>query len=210
MTRIAIIDYESGNLRSVHKAFVAVAGDADVVVTNNPNDLKQASHVVFPGVGAFGDCYQGLQRLDGMADALHDFIFTEKKPFLGICVGMQLLATKGSEDGEHQGLGWVGGVVQRLTPADKTLKIPHMGWNTLDIKQPHPLFTGLPEQPHFYFVHSYHFVPENPAVVLSTTNYDTPFVSAIGVNNIVATQFHPEKSQGNGLKLLTNFVEWRP
>lgn len=212
---VAIIDYGSGNLRSAAKAFErGIAEDGlslDVIVTADPDVVRKASHIVLPGVGAFGDCRDGLNALDGMVEALNEAAVTNAKPFFGICVGMQLMAVVGREHGDHQGLGWIKGTVQALTPDDPALKIPHMGWNEL-LPGPatHPLLEGLGEEPHVYFVHSYHMVCDNSGDVLASTDYGGAVSAVIGRDNLVGTQFHPEKSQHVGLKLISNFLKWKP
>ncbi|MBC8338679.1 MAG: imidazole glycerol phosphate synthase subunit HisH [Rhodospirillales bacterium] len=212
---IAIIDYGSGNLRSAAKAFERAVDDAGlglkVVVTRDPADLKAASHIVLPGVGAFADCRKGLAAVDGMEAALQDQVITGKKPFLGICVGMQLMADIGREHGDMPGLGWVPGEVIAMTPSDKALKIPHMGWNDLTIKAPpHPFLEGIKDGSHVYFVHSYVFHAADPSDVLATVDYGGPVTAVIGRDNLVGTQFHPEKSQAVGLRLISNFLQWQP
>jgi len=211
---IAIIDYGSGNLRSAAKAFeraVAEAGRKEsVAVTADPGVVAAASHVVLPGVGAFADCKRGLQALPGMIEALVRAVKEDAKPFLGICVGMQLMATWGREHGDEEGLGWIPGEVVALTPNDPALKIPHMGWNDLDIRAEHPVLDGIGSGRHAYFVHSYGFVCENPAHSLAVVDYGGPVTAVVGRQTMVGTQFHPEKSQATGLRLITNFVQWRP
>ena len=212
---VVIIDYGSSNLRSAAKAFergVAEGGlSISVEVSANPDHVRKASHVVLPGVGAFADCRAGLLALDGMADALHEAVQETAKPFLGICVGMQLMATLGLEHGEHVGLGWLNGTVRALEPNDETLKVPHMGWNELELNNAnHPVLDGLSDRPHFYFVHSYHFDCDNPVDVLATVDYGGPTTAVVGRDNMVGTQFHPEKSQHAGLKLISNFLKWKP
>ena len=212
---VVIIDYGSSNLRSAAKAFergVAEGGlSTSVEVSANPDHVRKASHVVLPGVGAFADCRAGLLALDGMADALHEAVQETAKPFLGICVGMQLMATLGLEHGEHVGLGWLNGTVRALEPNDETLKVPHMGWNELELNNAyHPVLDGLSDRPHFYFVHSYHFVCDSPVDVLATVDYGGPITAVVGRDNMVGTQFHPEKSQLAGLKLISNFLKWKP
>ena len=212
---VVIIDYGSGNLRSAAKAFehaVAAAGlDLTVDITARADDVGRASHVVLPGVGAFADCKQGLEALPGMVDALERAVVRQAKPFLGICVGMQLLATTGREHGEHAGLGWIPGEVVALEPADPSLKIPHMGWNELCLAEPgHPVFEGIAAGSHAYFVHSYGFACADPAHVLATVEYGGAVTAVVGRDNMVGTQFHPEKSQATGLRLITNFLTWRP
>ncbi len=210
-----IIDYGSGNLRSAAKAFERAAGESGfngtVTVTAEPSALSAASHIVLPGVGAFADCMNGLRALPGMVEALTQAVRHQGKPFLGICVGMQLLASRGLEHGTHEGLGWLAGDVKRLEPSDASLKIPHMGWNELVVKQPqHPLFACIENVAHAYFVHSYHFVPADPDVVALGAEYGGPFVAAVARGNIAGTQFHPEKSQEAGLRLIANFLHWQP
>ncbi len=212
---VAIIDYGSGNLRSAAKAFeraVSTAGlDLAVKVTASPADVDAASHVVLPGVGAFGDCRRGLAALPGMVEALERAVIEKARPFLGICVGMQLMATVGREHGDHEGLGWVPGEVVALTPADPALKIPHMGWNDLRLEAPdHPFFAGIDQGRHVYFVHSYGFAGGDPGHVLASVDYGGPVTAVIGHDNMLGTQFHPEKSQATGLRLIANFLKWRP
>lgn len=207
--RIVIIDYGSGNLRSAAKAFEAVAEDASVIVSAEAQDLDRASHIVLPGQGAFGDCMAGLSALPGMIETLKENVLRKGKPFFGICVGMQLLADRGLEHGDHKGLGWIGGEVVRMSPADSALKIPHMGWNTLSHVN-HPLFAGLEDGAHVYFVHSYHFAAKHSADVLAQTEYGGKIAAAVGCDNIAGVQFHPEKSQEAGLRIIKNFVHWNP
>jgi imidazole glycerol-phosphate synthase subunit HisH len=212
---VAIIDYGSGNLRSAAKAFErGVVEDGlslDVVVTADPDQVRKASHIVLPGVGAFADCRRGLMDLDGMAAALDEAVIKDAKPFIGICVGMQLMASVGLEHGEHKGLGWVDGQVQALAPDDRSLKIPHMGWNELILNDStHPLLGGLDNRPHVYFVHSYHMACNNEQDILATTDYGQPVTAIVGRDNMIGTQFHPEKSQHAGLKLISNFLKWKP
>lgn len=211
---VAIIDYGSGNLRSAAKAFERAALDAGlktaVNVTSDPGDLAAAGHIVLPGVGAFADCRAGLDNLPGMTEALEHAVLEEGKPFLGICVGMQLMATTGFEHGTHAGLGWIKGRVEPLTPDDKSLKIPHMGWNELEFNRPHPFFGGVEASAHVYFVHSYQFRAEDRGCVLAETDYGGLLTAVIGRDNMLGTQFHPEKSQRTGLRLITNFLRWRP
>jgi glutamine amidotransferase len=212
---VVIVDYGSGNLRSAAKAFeraIAEAGSAEsVTVTADPEVVLGAERVVLPGVGAFGDCMDGLARLPGMLDALDAAVIRGGKPFLGICVGMELMAEVGREHGDHTGLGWIPGEVAALAPADAALKIPHMGWNELAMAVPgHPVFAGIAPGAHVYFVHSYRFICADPGHVLATVDYGGPVTAAVGRDNIVGTQFHPEKSQATGLRLITNFLGWRP
>mgnify|MGYP003672067251 CR=1 FL=1 len=213
--RVAIIDYGSGNLRSADKAFERAASerrlDAEILVTSDPGQVAGADRVVLPGVGAFADCRAGLFAIDGMADALNEAVIDRAVPFLGICVGMQLMAERGLEFGVHQGFGWMPGDVCEIRPADGSLKIPHMGWNTLKLHQPeHPLFAGIAEDAYAYFVHSYAFVPTAESEILASVDYGGRVVAAIGRDNMVGTQFHPEKSQRTGLDLIGNFLNWQP
>lgn len=212
---VVIIDYGSGNLRSAAKAFeraVAEAGSTETVtVTADPATVAGAGRVVLPGVGAFGDCMGGLAALPGMLEALDGAVIRGGKPFLGICVGMELMAEVGREHGDHAGLGWIPGEVAALAPADAALKIPHMGWNELAMAAPgHPVLAGIAPGAHAYFVHSYAFVCADSAHVLATVEYGGPVTAAVGRDNMIGTQFHPEKSQATGLKLITNFLGWRP
>lgn len=213
---IAVIDYGSGNLRSAAKALDRVAPDGvKVMITKSPEDLESATHIVLPGVGAYGDCMQGLVSISGMLDALEREVHDKQKPFLGICVGMQLLFERGHEHGIHQGLGWLKGEVkglgirhkglenQSLVPNAQSLKIPHMGWNELTITS-HPLLAGIANGAHAYFVHSYHATGSDD--VIATTDYGQTITAVVAKGNVMGTQFHPEKSQETGLMLLRNFV----
>jgi len=214
---VAIIDYGSGNLRSVAKAFERAARDAglstDIRVTADPDGVCSAERIVLPGVGAFRDCREGLRSIAGMWDTLHDQVISRGKPFLGICVGMQLMAERGLEHEVSEGFGWIKGDVKRIAPPDATLKIPHMGWNTLAAVKPHPLLDGLTlgeDGLHAYFVHSYHLEAADQAELVATTPYGMAITSMVGRGNIAGTQFHPEKSQALGLALIANFLKWRP
>lgn len=214
---IAIIDYGSGNLCSAAKAFERAANmidlNAKVIVTSDPDAVRKAHHVVLPGVGAFADCHAGLNSVDGMVDALREAVLKDGKPFFGICVGMQLLASHGLEHGSCDGLDWIAGDVVAMEPQDPSLKIPHMGWNTINKLADHPILDGIPtgsDGLHAYFVHSYHFVPQNPAHVLATCDYGQTVTAIVGRDNIVGTQFHPEKSQKLGLTLISNYLKWTP
>ncbi|MBI3453428.1 MAG: imidazole glycerol phosphate synthase subunit HisH [Rhodospirillales bacterium] len=213
--KTVIIDYGSGNLRSAAKAFERAATErapgTAIEVSADPRALAGASHIVLPGVGAFADCMNGLKAVGGMVEALAREVHEKKKPFLGICVGMELLAMRGFEHGTHDGLGWIAGEVHRIEPTDPALKIPHMGWNELNpVRADHPLLAGIARGAHAYFVHSYHFVPADRADVLATTEYGGTLVAVVGRDNIAGTQFHPEKSQAAGLRLIANFLAWRP
>ena len=209
MSLTALIDYGSGNLRSAEKA-LARAGAAEIAVTDDPAVVAKAERIVLPGVGAFADCMNGVKSIPGMVEALQDAVLKRGRPFLGICVGMQLLASVGREFGDHAGLGWIDGEVVRLTASDATLKIPHMGWNELKIERPHPLLAGIETGAHVYFVHSYELRAKDAADILATTDYGGAVTAMIARGNIAGTQFHPEKSQAVGLRLLRNFLEWRP
>ena len=217
MQRVVIIDYGSGNLHSAAKAFERASresgADAEIVVSARAEDVRAADRVVLPGVGAFADCRRGLEAVPGMHDALEEAVQARGRPFLGICVGMQLLASRGLEFETAEGLGWIAGEVRAIEPSDPTLKIPHMGWNTLDALSPHPLIEGIPTGAnglHAYFVHSYHYVPEDRSAVLAETNYGGPVTAMIAKGNVAGTQFHPEKSQALGLALIANFLKWQP
>ena len=211
---VAIVDYGSGNLRSAAKAFERAIAEAglgmDVAVTADADRVRDASHVVLPGVGAFADCKRGLMALPGMADALTQAVIEGARPFLGICVGMQLMATVGREHAEHRGLDWIAGEVVALKPDDASLKIPHMGWNQLNMTQPHPVFEGIADDAHVYFVHSYAMQCKNPSDELASVNYGGEITGAVGRDNFVGTQFHPEKSQATGLTIIDNFINWSP
>ena len=213
---VAIIDYGSGNLHSAAKAFERAArehGAAEpIVVTSDPDVVRKAERLVLPGVGAFRDCRDGLKAVPGMWGTVEEEV-ARGKPFYGICVGMQLLASRGLEHGETQGFGWIPGDVTLIKPKDPGLKIPHMGWNTLNRQRPHALLDGLdlgPEGLHGYFVHSYHVVTRDRADVVATTDYGGPVSAFVARDNIVGSQFHPEKSQALGLALIANFLAWRP
>ena len=214
---VAIIDYGSGNLHSAAKAFERMNGETGagqtISVTSDPGEVARADRVVLPGVGAFADCRSGLLAVDGMMDALNEAVRVKKRPFLGICVGMQLMAEKGLEHGEWPGFGWIGGEVRAIEPSDPALKIPHMGWNTLDVVNPHPLLAGVEtggEGLHAYFVHSYHLAATDRSDIVGETDYGGPVTAIVARNNLAGTQFHPEKSQKLGLTLIGNFLTWSP
>jgi glutamine amidotransferase len=214
---VAIIDYGSGNLHSAAKAFERAAQESGhgqpIVLTRDPDAVRRADRVVLPGVGAFADCRRGLDAVDGMVDALNETVRAQGKPFFGICVGMQLLAERGREYEVTEGLGWIAGEVDRIHPSDPSLKIPHMGWNTLQPAKPHPLLDGLPLGPdglHAYFVHSYQLTPADRGDLIAQTEYGGPITAIVGRDTIVGTQFHPEKSQKLGLRLIANFLKWSP
>jgi glutamine amidotransferase len=214
---VAVIDYGSGNLHSAAKALERASRESGanepILVTKDPDVVRRADRVVLPGVGAYADCKHGLEALPGMIDAMTEAARNKARPFLGICVGMQLLAERGLEHGVTEGLGWIKGEVDRIAPSDPALKIPHMGWNTLIARRDHPLFadvtlgtTGL----HAYFVHSYQLAPEDADDLVADTEYGGPITAVIARGNIAGTQFHPEKSQRLGLALLANFLKWKP
>ena len=214
---VAIIDYGSGNLHSAAKAFERAAREGGtsqpIAVTSDPEVVRAADRVVLPGVGAFADCRRGLDQVPGMVEALNEAVRRDGKPFLGICVGMQLMAERGREYEVTEGLGWIAGEVCRITPGDPALKIPHMGWNTLDAHRPHRLFDGIPLGPaglHAYFVHSYHLRVADRADLVADSDYGGPITALVGRDNYAGTQFHPEKSQKLGLALIANFLKWKP
>jgi imidazole glycerol-phosphate synthase subunit HisH len=215
--RVAIIDYGSGNLRSATKAFERAAReagiDATIDLTDKPDAVANADRVVLPGVGAYADCRAGLGAVSGMHEALIETVEKKARPFLGICVGMQLMSSRGLEKTTTEGFGWIKGDVVEMTPSDPTLKIPQIGWNTLTLNAPHPLFDGIPTGPdglHAYFVHSYHLAAANPVEVIATTEYGGAMTAFVGRDNLVGAQFHPEKSQTLGLALISNFLRWKP
>ena len=207
----AIVDYGSGNLRSAEKALSRVAAGPGerILVTADPAAVAAADRVVLPGVGAFADCRRGLEAIPGMVEALEGHVGSGK-PFLGICVGMQLMAREGLEHGTTPGFGWIGGQVVPIEPADPALKVPHMGWNALTVRAAHPVLAGIESGAHAYFVHSYHMRPDDPAHLLAEVDHGGPIAAVIGRDNLVGTQFHPEKSQETGLRLLGNFLAWTP
>jgi len=209
LSAVVLIDYGSGNLASAAKALARVAGGQEILVSNKPEDVRAAARVVLPGVGAFADCMKGLSALPGMIAALNEKVIKQGAPFLGICVGMQLMATVGREFGDHAGLGWIEGEVVKLTPANPALKIPHMGWNDLTILKPHPVLKGIETGANAYFVHSFQMKPKGDSL-LATTDYGGRVTAVVGRDNLIGTQFHPEKSQATGLKLLENFLDWKP
>lgn len=246
-----IIDYGSGNLHSALKSFERAAREAGlnktITLTNKPDDIANADHIVLPGVGAYADCLAGLEAIDGLRDALEEAVMKKGQPFFGICVGMQLMSTEGHEYKVSKGLNWIPGLVEAIEPNDKSLKIPHMGWNTLNVNDSwsgradalwaseapnknsngtsldkatvngqaslHPVLKDIKtgeDGLHAYFVHSYHFTPENPAHILATTDYGGEITAMVARDNMIGTQFHPEKSQTLGLKLISNFLQWTP
>jgi len=214
---VAIIDYGSGNLHSAAKAFERAAResghDQPIMVTSDPDKVRGADRVVLPGVGAFADCRRGLDAVPGMVAALSETVRQKGRPFLGICVGMQLMAERGREYVVTEGLGWIPGEVDRITPCDPELKIPHMGWNTLNARRKHALFDGIPlgaDGLHGYFVHSYHLKTADDACLVADADYGGPVTATVARDNYAGTQFHPEKSQKLGLALIANFLKWKP
>jgi glutamine amidotransferase len=214
---VAIVDYGSGNLHSAAKAFERAARESGygepIVVTRDPDQVARAERIVLPGVGAFADCRRGLDAVSGMVEALEARVRQQGRPFLGICVGMQLMAERGREYEVTQGLGWIPGEVDRITPSDPDLKIPHMGWNTLSEVRPHKLLHGIPVGPqglHAYFVHSFHLKTAERASLVAEADYGGPVTAIVGRDTVVGTQFHPEKSQRLGLRLIANFLQWKP
>jgi len=211
---IAVIDYGSGNLRSAAKACERAAADIgigdSVVVTSRPEEVLAADRIVLPGQGAFADCRRGVAAVPGLEEALREAVIARGRPFLGICVGMQLMAERGLEFEIVDGFGWIAGEVVAIEPNDPTLKIPHMGWNELTPRSDHPVLAGLPAGTHVYFVHGFELYPSDPANVLAETDYGGPIVAAVGRDNLIGTQFHPDKSQGAGLLFIANFLRWRP
>jgi glutamine amidotransferase len=214
MERVALIDYGSGNLRSAEKALFEAArrtgSDAEIRTTADPDYVAAADRLVLPGVGAFAACMDALEARPGLIEAMTEAVRGRGAPFLGVCVGMQLLATRGLEFGERRGLDWIGGEVRRLEPTEREAKVPHMGWNTLAIERPHPLFAGAAPDTHMYFTHSYAFHPDAPEAVLASTDHAGRFAVAVASGNVAGVQFHPEKSQAAGLALIGRFLAWRP
>jgi imidazole glycerol-phosphate synthase subunit HisH len=214
---VAIVDYGSGNLHSAHKALERAAREGgsgtEICLTSDPEDVRLAERIVLPGVGAFADCRRGLDAIGGMVEALNEAVIKKGKPFLGICVGMQLMATRGLEHQVTEGLDWIAGDVVAIEPADPKLKIPHMGWNTLNVQRGHKLLDGIPTGEnglHAYFVHSFHLKPASTNLMIAESDYGAALTAIVGRDNLVGTQFHPEKSQTLGLALLGNFLQWRP
>ncbi|MFD1508270.1 imidazole glycerol phosphate synthase subunit HisH [Lacimonas salitolerans] len=208
-----IVDYESGNLHSAAKAFQRMAaevGAGPVTVTSDPDVVRRADRIVLPGDGAFPACRAQLFDHSGLFEAIEERVISRAAPFLGICIGMQMLATTGLEYTETQGFDWIAGTVARIAPADRALKVPHMGWNDLVIDHPHPVFDGISTGDHAYFVHSYHMQVADPAHLLAHVDYAGPVTAIVGRDNILGMQFHPEKSQSTGLRLIGNFLRWRP
>ena len=213
MSLTALLDYDSGNLHSAAKAFErmsAETGAGDVVVTSDPDVVRRADRIVLPGDGAFPACRAALEQVDGLSEAMREAVEVKGRPFLGICVGMQMLATRGHEYQETAGFDWVPGEITRITPTDPSFKVPHMGWNDLVIDAPHPVLDGISTGDHAYFVHSWAMKVDTSEMRLAYVDYAGPVTAIVGRGNIVGTQFHPEKSQATGLRLIANFLRWRP
>ena len=210
---ITVIDYGSGNLKSAAKALEAAANNINssskIVVTSNPNIIKQSDKIVLPGQGSFRDCNLGIKKIPGLDEALNEFVLVKKKPILGICVGMQLFAKTGYESQETKGFGWIDAEVRKINNMNKTFKLPHMGWNEIELKKDNFLFSNIKNKSHMYFIHSYEFKTKQKEYVVATTNYGNSITVSIEKENIVGTQFHPEKSQKNGLIILENFLNWK-
>ncbi len=207
--KIVIIDYGSGNIKSVVNAIALLKGDNEIILSNKPTDVRAANYLILPGVSAFADCMQGLKAQEGLIEEIRNQVLKEKKPFLGVCVGMQVLASIGYENGEFQGLGFINGKVERIAAKDD-LKIPHMGWNEVIVDSKHALFKDIKNNEHFYFANSYHFICQNKNNVLAYVEYGEKLSAVVAKDNILGVQFHPEKSGEAGLKLLQNFLNWRP
>ena len=209
---ITVIDYGSGNLKSAAKALEAAANNLNlnlkVIVTSDPKIIKEANKIVLPGQGSFKDCCLGIKKISGLEDVLNEFVLIKKKPIFGICVGMQLFAKIGYESQETKGFGWIDGAVRKINNINKTLKLPHMCWNQIEFKKDFALFSGLENKSHMYFVHSYELTTKQKNYIVATTNYGNSIIVAVSKENIFGTQFHPEKSQKNGLKILENFLKW--
>ena len=209
---ITVIDYGSGNLKSAAKALEAAANNINlsskIVVTSNPNIIKQSDKIVLPGQGSFRDCNLGIKKIPGLDEALNEFVLVKKKPILGICVGMQLFAKTGYESQETKGFGWIDAEVRKINNMNKTFKLPHMGWNEIELKKDNFLFSNIKNKSHMYFIHSYEFMTKQKDCITATTNYGNSIIVSIEKENIVGTQFHPEKSQKNGLVVLENFLKW--
>ena len=209
---ITVIDYGSGNLKSAAKALETAANNINVkskiIVTSDPEVVKKSNKVILPGQGSFRDCYFGIKKISGLVNALNEFVLVKKKPIFGICVGMQLFAKIGYESQETKGFGWIDAAVKKINNINKTLKLPHMGWNQIEFKKDFALFSGLENKSHMYFVHSYELTTKQKDCIVATTSYGNQIIVAVAKENIFGTQFHPEKSQKNGLKILENFLKW--
>ena len=209
---ISVIDYGSGNLKSAAKALEAAANNislnSTITVTSDPKIIKQSDKIVLPGQGSFRDCYLGIKKIPGLNETLNEFVLENKKPILGICVGMQLFAKNGYESQKTQGFGWINAEVRKINNTDKKLKLPHMGWNEIEFKKDCFLFSNIKNKSHMYFIHSYEFMTKQKDCVVATTNYGNSIIVSVAKENIIGTQFHPEKSQKNGLLILENFLKW--
>jgi glutamine amidotransferase len=213
MSLTVLVDYDSGNLHSAEKAFQRMAAEADageVLVSSRAEDVARADRIVLPGDGAFPACRRALTAREGLYDAIVEAVTRRARPFLGICIGMQMLATRGLEYAETPGFDWIGGEVTRIAPQDRALKVPHMGWNDLVLGQAHPVLAGIVTGDHAYFVHSFQFLPADPAHLLAHVDYAGPVTAIVGRDTVVGTQFHPEKSSATGLRLIANFLKWAP
>ena len=210
---IAVIDYGSGNLKSAAKALEAAAKniniDPKIIVTADPKIIKESQKIILPGQGSFRDCYLGIKKISGLEDVLNEFVLVKKKPIFGICVGMQLFAKVGYESQQTKGFGWIDGEVRKINNINKRFKLPHMGWNQIEFKKDFALFSGLENKSHMYFVHSYELTTKQKDCIVATTNYGNSIIVAVAKENMFGTQFHPEKSQKNGLKILENFLKWK-
>ena len=209
---IAVIDYGSGNLKSVSKALETAASNINsnykIMVTSDPKIIKQSKKIVLPGQGSFRDCYSGIKKIPGLEEALNEFVLENKKPILGICVGMQLFAKTGYESHKTNGFGWIDAEVRKINNMNKKLKLPHMGWNEIELKKDNFLFSNIKNKSHMYFIHSYEFMAKQKDCIVATTSYGNSITVSVAKKNIVGTQFHPEKSQKNGLIILENFLKW--
>jgi len=209
---IAVIDYGSGNLKSAAKALETAANNVNknlkIEVTSDPKKISQADKIVLPGQGSFRDCYLGIKKIPELAETLNEFVLEKKKPILGICVGMQLFAKIGYESRETKGFGWIDAEVRKINNMNKKIKLPHMGWNEIELKKDCFLFSNIKNKSHVYFIHSYEFMTNEKECVVATTNYGNSIIVSVVKENIIGTQFHPEKSQKNGLKILENFLKW--
>ena len=210
---ITVIDYGSGNLKSAAKALEAAANNINlsskIVVTADPKIIKQSDRIVLPGQGSFRDCYMGIKKIPGLSETLNEFVLVKKKPILGICVGMQLFAKTGFESQETKGFGWIDAEVRKINNMNKKLKLPHMGWNEIELKKDNFLFSNIKNKSHMYFIHSYEFMTKQKDCIIATTNYGNSIIVSVVKENIVGTQFHPEKSQKSGLIILENFLKWK-
>ncbi len=210
---IAIIDYGSGNLKSAAKALEVAANNANlsskIIVTSDPKIIKKSDKIVLPGQGSFRDCYLSITKIAGLNEELNEFVLEKKKPILGICVGMQLFAKTGYESKETKGFGWIDAEVRKINNMNKKLKLPHMGWNEIEFKKDCFLFSNIKNKSHVYFIHSYEFMTKKEDCVVATTSYGNSIIASVSKENIIGTQFHPEKSQKNGLIILENFLKWK-